>query len=841
MIATAKPSAAASPADRKQRNIEAIFPLRSTQKPLMLFASKATDPGFLQVRFSLHGDLEFSALRKAWDVVVHRHSALRMSVHSVPGQEPMIVVRLKVTTPWRRLDWRGSSTIPVSERLTTFLAKDRLQGLDLASSPALRMALIQIEDKVHKVVLSCHHMFLDGWSTAIVINDLLAAYGSLCKKQIPNLAPLTCSYRDYLVWLKRQDRDETRAFWQHTLKDVASARKLRLEHRNNEIRSPSSGYIETAELLDKSTFQQIKAACMSNQIPPNALIKGAWAILLGTFQETDDVVFGATVAGRPADIDGIESLVGFFSNSIPVRVRIEPSQPVGDWLRKLRDEQLSAHRHEYADLNAIQTWLDLPGNAFLFESLLVVENFPWANAAQVNDLELTDFHSGLTSTYPVTLSVIPGDIWSIIGAYDSGRFSPSAVADSMGLFAWLLPKMLEDPKASVSLLTDRLRSIAAESFVIGDHGAGQTEHDTSDAPQREAVDAHVAPRNEYELRLAKIWEETLGISSIGVTENYFELGGTSIAAVRIFSAIEARFDEKLPLATLLEKPTIEQLATGIKCRKPAPWSSLGPIQAGGDKPPRFCVHAGGGHVLFYRHLAKRLGHDQPVFGLQPLGLDGERPPMRNIEQMALHYVDEMLSAQPTGPYHLLGYCIGATVGLEITRELERRGEQVAFLIALDSGFYWGPTPRAQQTIGGKITANAELIREIAHTDGILHVPRRAARKLLRSMTRYWKLNFADAASRRQVWLDIVEEACKMAFRTYIPRPCNAPITLIRTAEYVNMEDKTRHLKWRDMTPALDVQEIPAGHETVLLEPEVRYVAQIINDRIETSWGIHTDS
>ncbi len=248
-----------------------------------------------------------------------------------------------------------------------------------------------------------------------------------------------------------------------------------------------------------------------------------------------------------------------------------------------------------------------------------------------------------------------------------------------------------------------------------------------------------------------------------------------------------------------------------------------PIQAAGTRPPLFCVHAGGAHVLFYRHLAKRLGPDQPVFGLQPLGLEEDQPRLVTIEQMATHYVDELRSIQPNGPYHLAGYCIGGTVCLEMARELERRGQQVTLLAVLDSGFYWLPKPPTTTT--GKV-------KKVAKRDGLLYLFRLTNRKIRREVSRWWRLKYGNPASRRQVRLKLVEEACKRAFRTYSPNPCNAPVTLIRTSEYVNLEEKDRHLKWQTLTPNLKVHVVPGEHQTMLLEPGVEHVARIMSACLE---------
>jgi len=189
-------------------------------------------------------------------------------------------------------------------------------------------------------------------------------------------------------------------------------------------------------------------------------------------------------------------------------------------------------------------------------------------------------------------------------------------------------------------------------------------------------------------RLARIWQELLGVESILPDQNYFDLGGDSPLAVHLFARIEKEFGVKLPLATLFEAPTIEELAQILHQEAAASgWSPLVPIQPAGSRPPFFCVHGAGGNVLVYRELSQQLGPDQPFYGLQCQGLDGKQPLLTRVEDMAALYAREIQRTQPHGPYFLGGYCMGGTVAFEIAQQLSARGEQVA-LVALFDTINW---------------------------------------------------------------------------------------------------------------------------------------------------------
>ncbi|MGI0084076.1 MAG: alpha/beta fold hydrolase, partial [Nitrososphaerales archaeon] len=186
-------------------------------------------------------------------------------------------------------------------------------------------------------------------------------------------------------------------------------------------------------------------------------------------------------------------------------------------------------------------------------------------------------------------------------------------------------------------------------------------------------------------KLTRIWQEMLGVESIGLDENYFDLGGDSILAVQLFTRIEEEFCLKLPLATLFDAPTIRELAQILGRQVPATTSSsLVAIQTAGSHPPFFCIHGASGNVLIYRDLSRHLGSDQPFYGLQSQGLDGNCPPLTRIEDMATLYLKEIRRICPHGPYFIGGYCMGGTIAFEVAQQLQAKGEHVALLALLDT-------------------------------------------------------------------------------------------------------------------------------------------------------------
>ncbi|MGD1698460.1 amino acid adenylation domain-containing protein [Dapis sp. BLCC M229] len=216
---------------------------------------------------------------------------------------------------------------------------------------------------------------------------------------------------------------------------------------------------------------------------------------------------------------------------------------------------------------------------------------------------------------------------------------------------------------------------------------GKVDRKALPAPEAELMrlENFILPRDPVERQLAQIWSEVLNVQPVLLQDNFFDLGGNSLLAIRLIAKIEEQFGKNLPLATLFQGQTIEQLATILREPKDSwSWSSLVPIQTSGDKLPFFCLPGAGGNVIYFSHLARYLGQDQPFYGLQAVGLDGKSEPYTKVEDMAAHYIEVIQSVQPQGPYLLGGHSFGGAVAFEIAQKLQKQGQEVALLAILDN-------------------------------------------------------------------------------------------------------------------------------------------------------------
>jgi amino acid adenylation domain-containing protein len=358
-----------------------------------------------------------------------------------------------------------------------------------------------------------------------------------------------------------------------------------------------------------------------------------------------------------------------------------------------------------------------------------------------------------------------------------------------------------------------------------------------DEIRQELEDTFIAPRNELEIQLTKIWRKVLGIPSIGIRDNFFELGGHSLIAVRLFAEIEQTWGKNLPLATLFQAQTIEKMADILLEQAwVAPWSSLVPIQPNGSNRPLFCIHPIGGNVLEYYPLADYLGDEQPIYGLQSLGLDGKQPPLNCVKEMASHYIKELIAVQPQGPYAILGYSFGGLVAFEIAQQLLATGQEIALLAILDLK---SPNlPKARPSFAKSIGIHFKNLGQLPNREKIKYIRDRIDYRLTNKFDykEFLIESLAGVAPPSAELLDIIDANFE-AIRSYSIRPYAGNATLFRcqvqTLDYALSAD----LGWSELIAGnLEIFNIDSIHYGMLREPSIKVVAEKLKLCLENISG-----
>ncbi|WP_341528546.1 amino acid adenylation domain-containing protein [Nostoc sp. UHCC 0302] len=439
----------------KTKDIEAIYPLSPMQQGMLFHTLYQPESRiyFEQFRFTLHGDLNKSVFEQAWQQVVQRHSALRTLFVWKNRKQAVQIVRKQVNLPWINRDLRLLSPEEQQTQIISFLNTDKEQSFELDKAPLMRFILFQLADEAYHFVWSFHHILLDGWSWPILFKEIFAFYESITNNQQLYLTP-TRSYRDYINWLQQQDLSSAEEFWRRTLEGFTAATPLVVEQAVGQIAHQQTSYIRHQHLSAEATAT-LKSFAQQHHLTLSTLVQAAWALLLSRYSGEPDVVFGATVSGRPHSLSGVESIVGLFINTLPVRVKIPETTDLLPWLVQLQQEHIEREQYSYTSLVDIQGASEIPRNQPLFESIVVFENYPVNVTLQAlpGNLRIGDRQALGETNYPLTVVAIPNDELVIKINYDRDRFNADTIDRMIGHLLTLLQGIATNSHRSAGELT----------------------------------------------------------------------------------------------------------------------------------------------------------------------------------------------------------------------------------------------------------------------------------------------------------------------------------------------------------------------------------------------------
>jgi amino acid adenylation domain-containing protein/non-ribosomal peptide synthase protein (TIGR01720 family)/FkbM family methyltransferase len=431
--------------------IEDAYPLSPMQEG-MLFHSRfepGTDVYVGQNRYVLL-NLDVQAFTRAWEAVVARHPILRTGFVAPESDRPVQFVKSSVLPPLRSEDWRGLSPERQEALLEELARRERQAGFELMEPPLMRQILVRVADREHHLIWTHHHLLLDGWSVPLLLGELSQLYRSFANGR-PVKLQTRRPYRDYIAFLQERDFRQAEELWRSTLAGFTIPTTLPLERPKT---SPGSGP-ERGRLQVRwpaPELATLEAFARRHQLTVNTLVQAAWALLLSRYSGTDDVVFGAVVSGRPAELAGVESMIGLFINTIPVRVQTPSETRVLPWLQRLQAEQLALREAEHAPLVQVQRWSEVPSGIPLFDTLVVFENYPVDSQVGKDLADLQIRRVGLfeQTSYPLTLSASCSSELSLSIDHDACRFDAATIRGMLFHLEQLLQGLVEDPTRSLA-------------------------------------------------------------------------------------------------------------------------------------------------------------------------------------------------------------------------------------------------------------------------------------------------------------------------------------------------------------------------------------------------------
>jgi amino acid adenylation domain-containing protein/non-ribosomal peptide synthase protein (TIGR01720 family) len=483
--------------------IEDIYPLTPMQEGMLFHSESGPASGVYcsQLLCDLEGPLDKYAFTAAWQNVLGCHAALRTGFVWKMVHRPLQVVRRQASI---RVE---ESTVPAAGQseqtrlIESRLKASRAHGFKLDEPPLIRLDLFDRGNNLYTFALTSHHLILDGWSMPVVLSELFALYETIRAGGRPELKPER-PYRDYLAWLMKQDDREAESFWRGELSGVAGPTTLGLDKRSSTESNPQEDYAEQHISLSATASAGLQAAARLNQITINTVVQGAWALLLSRYSREQTVVFGTVVSGRPAELAGVESMVGLFINTLPVRATVRGDEPLVAWLGRLQARQVRMRQFQYTPLSSLRKWSEAGRAVAQFESITVFENYPLAAMAaprcRPDGLKISNVRSTDRTNYPLTVIAVPGEQLTLGVAYEPRRFDDTAIRRMLGHLETVIAAVISTPHRRVSeidLLTtaERYQAVVEWNQTETDYFASHSvdrlfEAQTGRCPEAIAID-----------------------------------------------------------------------------------------------------------------------------------------------------------------------------------------------------------------------------------------------------------------------------------------------------------------------------------------------------------------
>ncbi len=454
-------------------DVEAILPLAPMQLGMLFHSVAAPGSGVYvtQVIIRLEGALDVGSWRTAWSAVCERHAALRASFLWHRRGEPIQIIRRGVVMAWQERDWSSADDVEQNRLLSGRLEEDRAEPFDLRHAPLTRHCLCRLGVDRYLHLWTFHHILLDGWSSQLLIDEAVERYAALRDGRDLDL-PAPPSLRTYLQWLRQQSPEELRGFWSKAVADISAPTPLALAGASRgRIDAVQSGCVEAELPLESS--ERLREAARSVGVTLSTVVNAAWGLVLSNLAASDDVVFGVTHSGRQIALAGVTKVVGLLLNSVPLRLRFEWQQPLGDWLRALQTDQGRALAYGHLPLGEIKKLSGVPVDQPLFESLVVLESAPPVERSARGGIKIVGINYVDRTNVPLAALVHPRERLAVRINFDGERFDRWAVERLLDAFCGALQSL---PEAVAGRLSEwSLMTAAARRRLLGDPPPGDAD------------------------------------------------------------------------------------------------------------------------------------------------------------------------------------------------------------------------------------------------------------------------------------------------------------------------------------------------------------------------------
>jgi non-ribosomal peptide synthase protein (TIGR01720 family) len=515
-----------------------VLPLTPLQQGLLFHANVAHELGddvyAVQLDLKLSGPLDPNRLRDAVQTAVKRHPNLAARF-CAQFDEPVQVIPADAAAAWQYLEFDSGGDVDVEERIQQLCAAERAAVCDVANPPAFRVAAIRTAADRHRLVLTNHHILMDGWSLQILLREIFVGYYG-------HRLPAPVSYRRFVAWQADRDRGAAEKAWREVLADFDTPALVGPPDRLGVGPRAAESF-----WVPEHTTEAIGVLARSCHTTVSTVLQAAWAQLLCSMTGRYDVAFGAVVSGRSAEVIGADSMVGLMINTVPVRAHITSTTTTSDLLEQLQGAHNHTLEHQHLSISDMHR---ITGQERLFDTVFVYENYPTgaSSAGSVDELVITEATNRDFYHYPLTIQAAPGRELHLRIQFRTDVFDKATIEDLMERFKGVLAAMTADPTQRLStnelLVDNRERAFTVESARA------------VDTPS----DGYRAPATLTEQILAGIYAEVLDVDRVSVDESFFELGGDSLSAMRAIATINAALDADLSVTALFDAPSARSMA-----------------------------------------------------------------------------------------------------------------------------------------------------------------------------------------------------------------------------------------------------------------------------------------
>ncbi|HEY2494992.1 MAG TPA: amino acid adenylation domain-containing protein [Paenibacillus sp.] len=435
--------------------IENIYPLTPLQKEMLFESERNPISGayFVQIMFDMRGDFDVTSFAQSLDHLMQRHAILRTNFYSDFMDIPLQIVYQEKKFEFNYEDLLDMKEIQREGYVNDYIQQNKERGFDLQQDSLIRMTVLRTKNEEYRVIWSFHHTLMDGWCMSLVSKEIFENYFAIREKRKPKMTLLT-PYSQFIEWLEQQNSEEAIKYWGHYLEGYEEQTKLPGEKiKKKNIRQDS----QTLNCyLDEELIQQMKQVAEQNQVTIHTLVQTAWGILLQQYNESNDVVFGSVVSGRPPVIPGIETMIGLFINAVPVRIQSEGEESFISLMKKTQAQAVVSHAYDTYSLYDIQNLTKQKQS--LINHVVVYQNFPVEE--QLEDLgkygekplEIMNVECAEHNSFDFTLIVKPHDHMKIILLYNANVYDSSTVEQIQEHFIAIIKQVVTNSEVKINEL-----------------------------------------------------------------------------------------------------------------------------------------------------------------------------------------------------------------------------------------------------------------------------------------------------------------------------------------------------------------------------------------------------